>query len=390
MGKKDIICIATPKFRGNYLKSTVQLMECMSKDCNVLYVDYPCTLKDVFKLALKKDFTQIKKIFGLTDRIEDVKLKSGASLKLLTLPAILPINRIRTHWLFDLFSKWNAYIIRKCLLRQISELGIKNHIVINAFQPFYGLHLMGKLGEEKNIYYCYDNISQASWLKTHGERYENAYIKKADQVVVTSSELLKIKKKLNKNISVIHNGVDFKLFNGTLTNFENKKHKDTIGYLGTVDDRIDVDLIEHLAKAYPSKKIQFIGRCISENVKTRLSDYANVQFTGPQPIEQLPSFIEAMDVCIIPFKCNAFTKAIYPLKVNEYLARGKAVVSTQFSDLSDFAGLIYTAEGTREFLDCVEKALAENIPGITVKRELFAQSNSWSARAKAFLYEVCA
>ncbi|MCU0324973.1 MAG: teichuronic acid biosynthesis glycosyltransferase tuaH, partial [Spirosomaceae bacterium] len=90
--------------------------------------------------------------------------------------------------------------------------------------------------------------------------------------------------------------------------------------------------------------------------------------------------MKRIDVGLIPFKKNEFTKSIYPLKINEYLASGMPVVSTDFADLTDFKGLIYELE-ERNFEENLRIAIQEIDKTLIEKRIAFAQANSWKNRA---------
>jgi len=384
MNKRDLICLATPKFRGNYLKSTVQLMKELSSDFNVLYVDYAYTLKDLLKALKNRNFKLVRKLLGGKDSLEKLELENGHSLHILTLPAILPCNAIKSPKLYDWIMKFNAFLVRPRIMKAQAKLSMKKPAVVNAFQPFLGKHLIGKLGESCTVYYCYDEIKHARWLGHHGARCEADFIPMVDSVVVSSNKLKETKSLYNENIHTIYNGVDFKSFARKLPSSKPAPRK-TIGYLGTVDDRVDIKLMQHLMESSPELDFRFVGRCISDKVKLKLDFYSNVYFEGPQDPSSLAQHIESMDVCIIPFESNGFTNAIYPLKVNEYLSRGKAVVSTHFADLSDFYGYIYTANTAREFKKQLDTALLENKPILKEKRIKLASKNSWNGRAKDFV-----
>ena len=86
-------------------------------------------------------------------------------------------------------------------------------------------------------------------------------------------------------------------------------------------------------------------------------------------------------VCIIPFVKNEFTKYIYPLKINEYLAMGKPVVTTNFADLSSFTSIASIAQSTEDFLKAISSELAQNTSKREAERLKFAAKNSWNHRA---------
>ena len=88
-----------------------------------------------------------------------------------------------------------------------------------------------------------------------------------------------------------------------------------------------------------------------------------------------------MDCCLIPFVRSKLTKSIYPLKLNEYLAAGKPVVSTSFSsDLNDFKELIKIAGDKKKFLEYVKLEITEDNESKKSDRINIAKSNTWESR----------
>jgi teichuronic acid biosynthesis glycosyltransferase TuaH len=79
------------------------------------------------------------------------------------------------------------------------------------------------------------------------------------------------------------------------------------------------------------------------------------------------------------------TRGIYPLKLNEYLAAGKPVVSTNFSeDIAMFSDYIYLSNTHEEFLANIERALNENTEQKKAERVKVAEGNSWQVRCGQF------
>jgi glycosyltransferase involved in cell wall biosynthesis len=148
--------------------------------------------------------------------------------------------------------------------------------------------------------------------------------------------------------------------------------------------RIDYDLLKKIALRFPEKTLLLIGPVNSpEPAEIGLDKLPNVVFTGSRNLEDLPPLLQHMDCALIPFLCNPLTFSIYPLKINEYLAAGKPVVSTGFSDdIRTFAHSAYLAENHEEFLQKIETALSENDPTLVKLRTEIALSNSWEARIK--------
>ena len=389
MGKEKKVCFGFPKWEGEYLKSTVQLMKKLSNAHNVLYVDYPFTLSDVCKGIIGLQNFPVLKILGIQKRLDYITNEDGSHTHLLRLPPIIPANWIKNPSLFNLISKINGFIILVVIKRNLKKLGMTEPVVINAFNPWLGLFLNGRLNEKKLIYYCYDEITAAPWINKHGGRLEKAFLPLADHVVVSSSELCRNKSNHNKKISLVRNGVDTKIF-GVPTETDNiipssDNQSKVVGFLGSLDIRIDTDLLVKTIQASPNYTFLFVGRITDQSIKNILSKFPNVLLKGPRPIEVLAEEIDSMDVCIIPFKKNKLTSGIYPLKINEYLLRGKPIISTHFSDLSDFSELINIAQNHDQFIQLIQDPKIYHRNDKTINsRKNFALKNSWTARSAQF------
>jgi glycosyltransferase involved in cell wall biosynthesis len=103
----------------------------------------------------------------------------------------------------------------------------------------------------------------------------------------------------------------------------------------------------------------------------------NVVLLGRIPREQVPAFLVGMDVCLLPFRVNSLTAAVSPLKLFEYFAAGKPVVSTRLEEVQHFAPLAAVADSKREFLQAIERFLAAD-DRQSDRRRLVAQRHSWS------------
>ena len=391
MKKNQLVCIAFPKWEGDYLKSTVQLMKYLASEYDILYVDYPYTWSDVIKSWFGTRQFPVKKILGIEKRMESVKTINDAKVNLLRLPPIIPMNWAKSHFVYNLIARINSKLLLPYVRKAMKQLGFENPAVFNAFQPWLGHLWKGKLDESQTIYYCYDEMSAAPWISKHGPLMEKKFITEADQVIVTSSALRQIKSQLNPRVSIVKNGVDEAIF-GVPSRQSKRSHplmknQKVVGYIGSIDDRLDTELLNQLISSLADHRFQFVGRIVCSNTAKELSRHANVTLPGPMDPSQLPHQLDEMDVCIIPFKTNKLTAAIYPLKINEYLFRGKPVVTTRFADLSDFEEIVSVATNTNTFITQVQYQLSSKDQSQIQKRKEFAKSNTWKERA-ASLQEI--
>jgi glycosyltransferase involved in cell wall biosynthesis len=379
-----LVCLGIPRWEGsNYLSSTVQLMAELARHEQVMYVDYPYTYKDMWAAFQQKDKgVPLAELRGQASRLQQRTLPNGAEVQLLRLPPFLPANFLSSPRLYDRVMHWNARRARKAILEALNQLQWEKPIVINAFNPALGNMLAGQLQEAGLVYYCYDEISAAPWMARHGARHEEAFLATADLTIVSSQGLYDHKVKAAKRCALVKNGVNLDLFKTDGNRPADLPTTTIIGYVGSVDDRLDYDLLQAVAIAFPKLALVFVGRIMSKDAAKKLGTLANVHLLGPRPAAQLGNYLSAFKVGLIPFVKNDLTAGIYPLKINEYLALGVPVISTNFASLSDFEEQTAIAKNTSEFINRLGLILkTKNTTEAINARKAFAAQNSWSGRA---------
>ena len=112
-------------------------------------------------------------------------------------------------------------------------------------------------------------------------------------------------------------------------------------------------------------------------------DLPNVHFLGQKPVELLPRYVAACQVCLMPYKINEWTRHIDPLKMYEYLAAGKPVVSTDIPSARSFAPPVRIAHDTAEFVSAIEATLKETGSAQQKARRQLAAQHDWDLRVAA-------
>lgn len=384
---EKIVCVGFPKWEGDYMKSTVQLMAELARHNQVLYVDYPFTLKDVAGGFYPFRETPALQILGLRPRLEERALAGGASIHLLRLPPFIPSNWLAGEGAYDHLIRWNARLALPFIRRAMRRLGLSRPIVVNAFNPALGNALAGRLDEKLLVYYCYDEISAARWIGKHGARHEAEFLRRADLTIVSSAALLVAKAAGANRCGLVRNGAPSVFFQQPGPRPQDLPPGSAgtiIGYLGSVDERLDYSLLEYTAAALPRHQFVFVGRIVDQAGARRLERLPNVFLLGPRPPARLPAYVSAFAAGMIPFLKNRLTAGIYPLKANEYLALGKAVVATRFGDMRDLEEVVEVADTREGFRMALEKALSSDTVGRQHVRRAFASANSWEKRAAQF------
>jgi glycosyltransferase involved in cell wall biosynthesis len=156
----------------------------------------------------------------------------------------------------------------------------------------------------------------------------------------------------------------------------------TAGYVGVLDERLDLDLIAEIAALLPEWEIRMIGPVIKIDPAT-LPQAPNITYSGQQPYEKLPAHMAELDVALMPFALNEATRSISPTKTLEYLASGLPVVSTRVPDVvADFGDVVELREDARGFADACELLRQRaGAPQSDALRRILRR-NSWDGIAK--------
>ena len=128
------------------------------------------------------------------------------------------------------------------------------------------------------------------------------------------------------------------------------------GYIGVIDERIDLELVDALAAAYPDATVAMVGPVVKIDAST-LPRRANIAYLGKREYGELPALLAGIDVALMPFALNEHTQNISPTKTLEYFAAGRPVVSTAVPDVvADHDDVVYIARDREGFIELVRRA----------------------------------
>jgi teichuronic acid biosynthesis glycosyltransferase TuaH len=391
----DIIIFALSRWDGDYSSTSYSLAKALSEHTRVFYVDNPFTIK---LFISNRHSDQIKKRKRALISGKDIFTSPDPGhpdLHAVTPRLIFPINWMPSGFIYNMFSRVNDAIVSESLNQTCKHFGIEKYVLINCFNPHFGRYFKLRQKPFLNIYYNVDDMSQGPYLNKHGIGLEATAMRNADFTLVTSTELKNLSSRYAKNIFLLANAANVKLFQKAITESlpmpeEIKRlpaDKKIICYMGNICYRLDYDLLKKLAAKHYDKIVLMIGPCTVDTYKTSgFSSMRNVVFTGKKDLKELPAYLQHSDCAIIPFLCNQLTKSIYPLKINEYLSAGKPVVTTAFSeDIRSFNSVAYMSANHDEFLRNVDKAITTDSQQLRKSRMLYAANNSWPDRAQQFI-----
>jgi teichuronic acid biosynthesis glycosyltransferase TuaH len=217
---------------------------------------------------------------------------------------------------------------------------------------------------------------------------ENRIIDRADIIFCTSDYLgEKIKEKSgNTPVQVIENGVEFHNFQQAkpLNDERLKKlSRPILGYVGGVKPKTDFEVVKKIASAHPNWNIVFIGPDGTNGDKLfkNVLELKNVYWLGSVNPSDVPSYMKYLDVGIMPYKDSIYNRAVFPLKLFEYLAVGVPVVGKGLPSTKKYVKeeLYYYADNNDEFLLKCEKASSERNLFIHDRVD-YAKENDWAQK----------
>jgi UDP-galactopyranose mutase len=135
-----------------------------------------------------------------------------------------------------------------------------------------------------------------------------------------------------------------------------------IGFYGVIDERIDLQLLVEVAQLRPDWNWVMVGP-ILKITQADLPRLPNIHYLGKQDYKDLPAYLKAFDVAMMPFALNESTRFISPTKTLEYMAAHKPIVSTPIHDvLSLYGEVVQIASTAEQFVAHIEAALNEGAP----------------------------
>ena len=158
-----------------------------------------------------------------------------------------------------------------------------------------------------------------------------------------------------------------------------------VGYVGNLSARIDVDLLDHVARSRPTWNIVLIGSAHAGQDVLQLARHPNVMFLGPRRHVDAKHYIAAFDVAIIPHLDNVMTRSMHPLKPFVYCSLGVPVVSTELANLAELQDLITVAGDRAGFVAGIERALARGRQPLDETQLATLRAHSWRVRADRVL-----
>jgi len=231
------------------------------------------------------------------------------------------------------------------------------------------------------------------------EKYEYILSDRENVYVVVTADKLKEdieQKRGMEKLVFACNGVDYEHYQNIDKNYEFDKEfrkilgkkKPIIGYYGAFASWFDYEMIKELAIKRPQYSIVLIGTKYDETLeKSKIEELQNIYFLGTKDYKILKNYANKFDVCTVPFVINDITKATSPLKVFEYMALEKPIVTTAMDECKKYKSIMI-ANNTEEFISLIDKAIKLNKEDDKSYFEMLkkeALENTWEAKASEII-----
>lgn len=271
------------------------------------------------------------------------------------------------------------------------------HPLLLLWHPMFA-DMVGEFDEPLVIYYVYDEYT--GYTGGSGQSGQNPaeqdLLRRADLVFTLSRGLYEAKRPYARRIHHLANAADFELFSTARAAATQVPHDleriatPRIGYVGTMNEKLDVGTLEHIASARPGWSLVLVGRENYTNAEAKrrfleLAARRNVHWLGARPYNFVPRYIKGLDVCMMCYVVNDWTFYGDPSKLHEYLASGKPTVGVGLRAIREFRDVVTIAHAPEEWIHAIESGLRESGTALRERRIQTARDNSYSARIAEFL-----
>lgn len=374
MKQKTIVIFSTTDWDAPQFGSRQQIALRLARRHRVLYVDQPRALHSLIS-DRQKSLIQLQRWLkgGLRQPIPTLP-----NLHVYAPPPVLPI------FYHAATNAVNQQILKLAIRRTLRRLGWQ----VDIFWTYWANsgQLVNAFGEKISVYHCIDNYRATGYPLVLPEQIvalEETLCHKVDLVLTRTQGLADMLKECSQRLVVIGGGVDTDLFDFHLPLAQPGElrylKKPLAGLVGTLDDRLDIPLLQQVAQGLPEVTFVLAGPLRAHLVDiSPLTPLPNVHLLPTQPYGRVPAFIAHFDVCLIPYKINDYTREVSPLKLYEFLAMGKHVVATPLPYVRQAADYIYLAESADQFMTAIQQALIGPPPAeLQASRRRLAESYSW-------------
>jgi len=282
-------------------------------------------------------------------------------------------------------TRVSAALLPAQIRRAARRMGIERPLVWVACPP--GAPHVGRLGAVGVVYQRTDRYEAFAGVDPDQIRaFDHTLKDRAEFTVYCSRSLMNDERNESESVLFVDHGVDYDMF--ARAGQSNDQPEDVrnlprprIGFIGGIDSHtFDPPLFVEVARRLPHCTFVMIGAC---SLPDGWCPLPNVHLLGQRPYEHVASYMAACNALIMPWNSSPWIKACNPVKLKEYLAVGRPVISTAFDELDHYKGFVRVARSAEDFAREIESALAS--PGCADDRRRRVARETWRVKGEQVL-----
>lgn len=372
-GPRDILCFSSSDWCGRWGSRQQVMSRLAARGHRVLFVEQMAGLEHFYRYA---DLRTRR-----VRRWREGRREIQPRLWLAAPPPLLP-----GRYYSRSIAAWNARLVIRWLEPHLHDLAFESALVW-TYKPEHAA-LLPLLGDAPVVYHCIDEFT----VGTRGRKrrlileLEHALLRRADLVFANSALTCETKRTLNARTVRVSSGADVNHF-ARAADVSQPVSPDVaplprpvLAYVGTINEKVDVSVLDDVAVRRPDWTILLVGELYGHpGGFRRLRTRPNVTWLGKRPFSDLPAILRGVDLCLLPYVEDTRTMYRSPLKLYEYLASGRPIVSTPHPEVDQFAGVVDVVS-PGQFVAGIERRLAVDTPQDARRRLRIACEHSWDAR----------
>lgn len=366
---RDIVCLSTHYWDDRRFRKQ-EFMERFARANRVLYVEPSISM-------LRRAEPHLRTVARNRFLLPQLD-RRGSNLYVLAPPRGLPkwtdprIERLN--------YRWFASIVRSAA----AELNFRDTILW-AYRPAY-VHALATIPHRQLVFDLVDDLAAYGGAGIRVENHVRTLVRRSDLLVVTAKPLRERYGAAARRVVQIANGFRAEVFSpdqvSQVVPVELARlPRPFLGFVGTIFTFLDFELLERVALVHHDKSLVLVGpvEASATEALARVVRLPNVHHLPNQPQSEIPRYVAAFDVCLNVFRNTRVTDSINPLKVYEYLAMGRPVVSTPMRALrmEQAKHVIAFADDADHFCAEIDRCLTQDVQSDVRARIKAAAPYSW-------------
>lgn len=280
---------------------------------------------------------------------------------------------------------FNARLLLRTIRRWIGKR--ERPLVVITFLPTPLVRsIVARLAPDLLVYYAVDALAESSPGARRIVEHQNAMFREAALVFTTSSGIQKLAADLGVHAELMPHGVHCQEIEearqSAPASLLNDIPRPIAGFVGSVRDELDLELLRVAAESAPDVQFVFAGP-VTADVRA-LQALPNVRFVGAVPHADAIRYTAGFDAGMLPYVRNAYTAHILPAKFKEFLAAGLPVIATSLPQVREFAELhgdvVTFADDGKSFAAAIRRNVQENGPDAAARRTAVARRYDWATQ----------